>query len=175
MEKNLILCGFMGSGKTTVGKMLARYLSRPFVDMDEHIALRSGRTVVELFEERGESGFRELEHEACLALGGIGGQIIAAGGGALLFERNVRTLKKNGVILFLNVGLDTVKIRLCGDETRPLLRRPDKESAMKALYEARIPLYRGAADGEIEADDTPEVVTQNVIKWISGAGRSKFL
>ena len=175
MEKNLILCGFMGSGKTTVGKRLARLLSKPFVDMDEYIALSSGRTIAALFEERGEAGFRALEQEACHALGATGGQIIATGGGALLFARNVRVLKKNGVILFLHVEPDTVKRRLSGDDTRPLLNRPDRDSAMETLYAARVPLYRQSADHEFKADGTPEAVAKSIVKWLSEGEISVFL
>ncbi len=164
MQKNVILCGFMGCGKTTVGKLVAQALERPFLDLDAYICAREGKTVAEIFDAFGEDGFREREHNACAALEKSQGQVIAAGGGTLAFARNVEALKINGVIVFLDVSLETIAARLRGDDTRPLLNGPGREEAMRTLYDARRPLYLGAADIVVTADWTPEETARQVVQ-----------
>lgn len=152
---NIILCGFMGCGKSTVGKNLARKTGRKFLDMDRYIEQKAGMTVSEIFAQYGEDGFREREHEACRELAQMHGLIIAAGGGALTFARNVAVFKGKDTILLLDVDLDTIRYRLRNDTVRPLLQRPDKDEAMKQLYEKRLPLYRAAADRTVKGQGTP--------------------
>ncbi len=153
---NIILCGFMGSGKTTVGKLLAACTGRRFVDTDDAVTEREGMSVSEIFAKRGEAYFRACEEEAVLALSLQSGLIVAAGGGTLLNSANARMLGANGVIVLLGASLAAVDSRLRGDSTRPLLQRPDREEAMRALYEKRLPAYRAVSDFEVPADGTPE-------------------
>ncbi len=152
---NVILCGFMGCGKSTVGKNLARKTGRKFLDMDRYIEEKAGMTVSEIFAAEGEAGFRDREHEACLELAQLHGLIIAAGGGALTFERNVEAFRGKDRIVLLDVELDDIRSRLQNDTTRPLLQRPDRDEAMRALYEKRLPLYRRAADVTVKGRNTP--------------------
>lgn len=152
---NIVLCGFMGCGKSTVGKNIARKSGKKFVDMDSYIEEKAGMRVSEIFEKYGESGFRDMEHEACRELSRERNLIIASGGGALTFERNVEVFKQNDVIVLLDVPLDTIKYRLRNDTKRPLLQRPDKDKAMAELYEKRLPLYRTAADVTVKGGETP--------------------
>ena len=102
--RNLILCGFMGCGKTTVGRRLARLTGRRFVDMDAVIEEEAGMRVKEIFDRYGEADFRRREREACAALAAAEGLVIAAGGGALTFPENAAALAATGVIVLLEVS-----------------------------------------------------------------------
>ncbi len=152
---NVILCGFMGCGKSTVGCNIARKTGRRFIDMDRYIEQKAGMRVSEIFTAQGEDGFRELEHEACRELADMRGVIIASGGGALTFERNVAVFRGKDKIVLLDVPLRVIKNRLRNDTKRPLLQRPDKDEAMARLYKARLPQYRAAADVTIKGESTP--------------------
>lgn len=155
---NIVLCGFMGCGKTTVGRQLAAVTGRRFVDMDEYIEERAGMTVSALFDRFGEADFRRREREACAALAGQSGLVIAAGGGALTFPDNAATLRRTGCIVLITVSPETVLERLKGDATRPLLARDDKGAAVRELFSRRLPLYREAADIEVNGEQpAPEV------------------
>lgn len=152
---NIVLCGFMGCGKTTVGKNIARKSGREFVDMDSYIEQKAGMTVSQIFEKFGEEKFRDMEHKACLELAEKKGLVIASGGGAFTFKRNVAAFKGKDKIVFLDVPLPIIKNRLKNDTTRPLLQRPDKNRAMARLYSDRYPIYHAAADIVIKGKSSP--------------------
>lgn len=152
---NIVLCGFMGCGKSTVGKNIARKTGKKYIDMDRYIEQKAGMRVSEIFEKYGEQGFRDMEHKACVELSNERNAVIAAGGGALTFERNAEVFKGKDTIVLLDVPLDTIKYRLRNDTVRPLLQRPDKDEVMKNLYEQRLPLYKSAADITVEGQSTP--------------------
>ena len=152
---NIILCGFMGCGKTTVGKIIAKKTGRRFEDMDSLIEEKAGMSVSEIFELHGEEGFRDLEHEVCAEIARQHNLIVASGGGALTFERNVELFRGTDKIVLLDVPLSEISRRLQNDVTRPLLQRPDREEAMKRLYEQRMPLYLAAADIVVPGESTP--------------------
>ena len=126
MKENLILCGFMGCGKTTVGRRLAALSGRELVDMDAYIEKEQGKTVREIFDTLGESAFRQMETEAARALSQKNGLVIASGGGTVLNPENVRLLRQSGKILLLDVPLAALQERLKSDTQRPLLQRPDR-------------------------------------------------
>lgn len=163
---NVILCGFMGCGKSTVGRNLARKTGRRFVDMDRYIEEQEGMTVAEIFARCGESGFREKEHAACLALAQERNLIIAAGGGALTFARNVRAFRGQDTIVLLDVPLSVIRSRLRYDKKRPLLQRPDKDKVMEELYRQRYPQYRAAADVVIKGENTPLQTVYTIIETL---------
>lgn len=163
MSKNIILCGFMGCGKTTVGKNLQKRSGMNMIDTDAYIEKNQGMKISEIFDKYGESYFRDLEYDACCELSKKSGIIISTGGGALTFERNVQALKKNGTIVLIDVPLDAIKERLKNDTTRPLLQRPDKDEAMRELYEKRMPLYKKAADIIVDGELPPLQVALNII------------
>ncbi|MBQ1546270.1 MAG: shikimate kinase [Clostridia bacterium] len=162
-KKNLVLCGFMGSGKSTVGKQLAEKLGTCFIDTDEYIEEKEGMTISEMFEKYGEEYFREKEREVCRELSELKRVVISTGGGTLLNDENRRTLKKNGVVFLLNVSSRTVLARLRTDTTRPLLQREDKEYAVKMMLTQRTPLYNMAADYVIDAEESPRKVCLTIL------------
>lgn len=98
---NIVLCGFMGCGKSTVGKNIARKSGRKFLDMDSYIEEKAGMTVSEIFEKYGEEKFRDMEHDACVELAGLEGLVIASGGGAFTFKRNVEASRARTKLFFL--------------------------------------------------------------------------
>lgn len=161
--RNIILCGFMGCGKSTVGRALAGMTGRQLIDTDAFIEEQSGMTVSAIFDRFGEADFRRREREACMALAGAQDLVIAAGGGALTFAENVRTLSATGDIVLLEVSAETVLRRLAGDTTRPLLQRVDKETAVRELMAARAPLYRKAAAFTVNGEAAPEAVAEAIL------------
>lgn len=166
---NLILCGFMGCGKTTVGRLLAQKTGYAFKDTDALIEEEQGQTISRIFDTFGEAYFRDLEHEICRRLGGTDGMVISTGGGALTFERNVQALQKNGKIIFLDVPFETLKKRAGSDPARPLFQ--DGEKA-KLLYEKRYPLYLKAADVLINGGLSPEQTAAAILKQLNKMGET---
>lgn len=145
---NIVLCGFMGCGKTTVGRLLAEALGRDFVDLDEWIERKEGMPVAEIFHRKGESGFRNLEKEASRTVSEKSRQVIAAGGGTLLDAENAAALGANGIILFLDAPLDAIRTRLAGDCSRPLLRGGQ---TLEQLYQERLERYRTVSNLSLDA------------------------
>ncbi len=161
--RNVILCGFMGCGKTTVGRELAARTGMTFVDMDVYIEEQAGMTVSDLFAHYGEEEFRRREREACRELAARTNQVIAAGGGALTFPVNAEALRQSGVIVLLEISPQAVLARLEGDTTRPLLQRPDKAEAVRQLLNDRLPLYQKAADCRVNAEQEPAAVAGDIV------------
>ncbi len=139
---NLVLTGFMGTGKSEVGRLVARKLGRPFVDMDALIEAREGRTIADIFAQEGEAYFRRVEAQIVRELARRTGLVIATGGGALLSPENREAMTATGIVICLWADEDTLLRRLRGDETRPLLARPDREEALRVLLRRRTPLYQ---------------------------------
>ena len=160
---NIVLCGFMGCGKTTVGKNIERITDRKFIDMDAFIEQKQNMTVSEIFDKYGEQSFRDMEFEACKELAQMNNLIIASGGGAFTFERNVNVFKGIDKIVLLDVPLEAIKFRLRNDTKRPLLQRPDKDKAMEELYNKRLPLYKSAADIVISCKGTPKKTAEAIV------------
>jgi shikimate kinase len=147
--KNLVLIGFMGTGKTEVGRLLADILNRRHVDLDSLIAERAGMTITEIFSARGEAGFRAMESEAVREMSAQRGLVISTGGGAVMSGENVSCLRESGLVVWLEAGLDSLRERLKDDTTRPMLAN---KGDMAALYQRRLPLYSDAA--HIRVDTT---------------------
>lgn len=169
-EKNIILCGFMGCGKTTVGRLLARETGRKFIDMDSFIEERAGKTVAQIFAQEGEPRFRALEHEAAQALARETGLVVAAGGGALVCRENAECLGRTGVIVLLDAPLEELKKRLKNDASRPLLQKPDRDAVIEALHRERMPLYRQAAHLTVPAGGPPLAVAHEVLRQVKSGG-----
>ncbi len=141
--RNLVLTGFMGTGKTQIGQEVARRLGRPFVDMDAEIEARTGKPIPRIFAEDGEDVFRGMEADLCQELGSQTGLVIATGGGALLSTANREAMMHRGVILCLTCDADEIQRRLSegGAATRPLLEVPEPRAEIERLLAARQETY----------------------------------
>ena len=138
--RNIVLVGFMGSGKTTVGKLLSEKTGMPLIDMDSIIVERAGKTINEIFAEEGEPHFRALERELVKELAATEGHIISTGGGIVLNPDNIADFEQTGLVVCLLVDAETVLDRVRHDTTRPLLAG-DKAAKIVELLERRKPLY----------------------------------
>jgi 3-dehydroquinate synthase len=157
---NLVLTGFMGAGKSTVGRVLAHRLGRPFVDLDTVIEAQAGQTISELFASGGEAGFRDRETAAIRMVCATAGQVIATGGGALLRAENIRALSRHGVLVNLQAPLATIQARLAQASHRPLAQDP---TALEALAKARQAVY-AQVPWQVETEGrTPEAVADAII------------
>lgn len=163
---NIVLCGFMGCGKSTVGRKLARLTGLCFVDMDDYIEQQAGMRVSQIFDQFGEAHFRDLEYEAAKELAGQSGLVIATGGGVLTFRRNEEALRRTGKIVLLDPPFSIIRRRLQGDTTRPLLQKPNREAVMRQLYDQRMPIYRAAADLTVDTVGTPAAVCREVLRLL---------
>ena len=152
---SVVLCGFMGCGKTTVGELAAKRLGMDYVDADRYIVEKAGMTISEMFEEYGESYFRDQEHEAIKELSGRKNTIVSSGGGALTFQRNVDAVRQAAAIIYINTEYEICYERISKDPDRPLVKANTKES-LKAMYDRRDGLYRACADAVITNNTTPE-------------------
>lgn len=154
-KENIVLVGMPGAGKTTVGEMLANELSRPLISLDDEAENRLGTTIAECFDAQGEQAFRNIEAELTRELSEKSGVIISTGGGTVLREDNVRALKSNGRLYFI----DRSPSKLVPTESRPLARtRIDLER----LYKSRYHIYCGVSDVTVNGDCTPENVCSQI-------------
>lgn len=167
---NIILIGFMGTQKTSAGRMLAQLTEREFVDMDNMIEQRAGMRIRELFERFGEEAFREREEALAQELGSRQGLVVSTGGGVVLREATMAAL--TGVRVLLACDQDELWRRIGGDEDRPVLKRMDFD-AMVELLEKRRPYYRRYA--QLTVDTTgkqPELTARHVLsaleQWEKG-------
>lgn len=147
---NIIFVGLPGSGKTTVGRQLARRLGMPFVDSDHVIEDRLGCSIREYFVREGEDNFRDVEEAVLDDLSQHHQGVISTGGGSVLRENNRRRLHERGQVIYLRSSPDDIYRRLRHDTVRPLLQVEDPLARLRALFEARDPLYREAAHYVIE-------------------------
>jgi shikimate dehydrogenase len=162
---NLVLAGFMGSGKTTVGQALARHLDVEFIDLDALVEQRTGRTVPDLFRDAGEPAFRRLEREALASLACPDRtRIVATGGGALLSDEAVALVREGrGLTVLLDASIGAILERVGNGSGRPLLAGPDPEARAKALWTERRPRYLAAADAVVPADGSVARVVEDVL------------
>ncbi len=157
-KENIVLCGMWGSGKSTVGSILADMLGRPFYDTDSLITHHTGKQISDIFSEQGEMVFRDIEEEIIKdKILSIGGAVIATGGGAILRENNVRALKQNGKLFFLDRPLE----ELIPTDDRPLASTVE---AIKKRYEERYEIYNSVSDIRIDCKKTPFEIADEIIK-----------
>lgn len=148
---NLILVGMMGSGKTTMGRALAKHLGKVFVDSDEEIQKRTGVTIPHVFDIEGEAGFRQRETSAICDLILRDNMVLATGGGAVLAEQNRAMLQQNGIVIYLKASVHDLWQRTRHDRNRPLLQTADPQAKLTELFQQRDPLYRQVADIVIQS------------------------
>ncbi len=167
MAKNIVLVGFMGTGKTSTGKSLAVKLKREFMELDNIIEQKEGVPIREIFERKGEAYFRNIETQIVREVSLKTDIVISAGGGAVIDEENIVNLKKTGIVICLKASPCVIIERTRGHKTRPLLNVPDPKSRIEELLKKRESNY-GKADYCVDTDGlTPEEVADNIIKVIS--------
>ncbi len=168
MLSNIVLIGFMGTGKTAVGKKLAVDLGLEFVDTDDLIEKREGRSVSEIFRDTGEEYFRRVEREVIAELAERKGLVVATGGGAVLNPDNVASLRKKGRWVCLRARPRTIMTRLSHHKDRPLLNKKNQQQEIKRLLSQRDPYYR-QADLTVDTDRlTPAQAAMKIKNWLAG-------
>jgi shikimate kinase len=152
-KDSIVLIGFMGSGKTTLGKWIAENQGYIFVDTDELIETEEGRTINEIFATDGEEYFRNLETQVIGRLADDDRKlVISVGGGLPVRDENRKLMRRAGRVVYLNTGVDELERRLKGDTTRPLLAGSDLRKKITDLMEKRERLYLDAADVVVDTE-----------------------
>jgi len=167
MKSNIALIGFMGVGKTVVGKVLAKRLGKQFIELDYLIAQKAGKTIPEIFGQDGEMAFRELEIEVTKEVASSKNQVIACGGGIVLNKINIDRLKRDSIIVYLTASPRVILKRVSnGDEERPLLKVANQAQAIKESLRFRRPFYERAADFKVNTSrmDIDSVAEQIISK-----------
>ena len=170
---NLILVGMMGSGKTTMGRSLAKHLGKNFVDSDEEITKRTGVTIPHIFDIEGEAGFRQRESAALRDLAGRCNMVLATGGGAVLAEQNRELLQQNGIVIYLKANVNDLWQRTRHDRNRPLLQTADPHAKLTELFQQRDPLYRQVADIVIQSGkQSAQTLMLQLVEEIEAFGKN---
>ena len=175
LPSRIFLCGFMGAGKTTIGRQLAQNLSVSFLDLDEHIEEEEGKSISDIFEEQGEAAFRKLERNAILEVIRNFKGVVALGGGALQNQHITDHIKVNGLLIFIQTPFSVILERIMTKPHRPLLLNEEgslkNEEILKkelnTLYKKRLPLYEQAElkiSGEKAEDE--KVAVDRLLKKI---------
>lgn len=165
---NIILIGPMGSGKSTIGKLLANNLGLPFFDSDREIEHRTGATIPLIFEIEGETGFRDREVSVIDEITRSSGWVLATGGGAILRPENREVFAARGVVVYLYATVQQQAERTAMDTQRPLLQTNDRAGKLSELMAIREPLYREAADLIIEtAGKSPKAVADLIRQYLA--------
>jgi shikimate kinase len=148
--ENVVLVGFMGSGKSSVGRLVARTLRGRFVDTDRLVVERAGRDITDIFATNGEGFFRQEESRALCSLLGGRGLVVATGGGIVTVAANLAALKELGFVVWLTASEETIWDRVSRNTKRPLLRTQNPRETVRTLLAARNPLYEKAADLRVD-------------------------
>ncbi|GBC81685.1 Shikimate kinase [bacterium HR10] len=164
----IFLVGFMGAGKTTIGRLLAERLGYAFLDLDEWIQQQVGLSIREIFERMGEAAFREMERRALRGLEAWDEVVVALGGGAFVSEENRRQVRRLGISIWLDCPLEVILERLAGTTDRPLYRSAEQ---MRELWRARRPAYE-QADLRVETGRlTPEAIVEEILRRLPPRSR----
>lgn len=180
VEGNLVLVGFMGSGKTAVGRALARLTGRKFTDLDQSIEKKHRMSISSIFRGLGEGRFRDLEHRAVRSISRRTGQVVSVGGGAAVFPRNRSWLRRSGVVVYLRVPVAVLVDRLAGSRRRPLLKpaggnRRKLASLIKKLLRKRSRAYSLAAHMAVDGGrGNPLAVARRILQRIQPDKRGRW-
>lgn len=158
-QKNIVLVGMPGCGKSTVAALLSKKTGRECVDTDSTVVEASGESIPDIFAKYGEAEFRRRETEAVRLAGKGSGKIIATGGGAILKEENRIALRENSTVIFLDADINTL-----ATDGRPLSKSPE---ALKKMHGERFPLYLETADFTVEVDSNPEITVRRIFECVS--------
>lgn len=159
----LYLCGFMGCGKTRIGKELAAKLGMRFADLDEYIVEKEGMAIPDIFANFGEPHFRALEAKYIAEM--PDNSVVALGGGAIINDNTARTAKETGKVIFLDVPFEICYERIKDDPNRPLAYNDPMEK-VRALYDKRKPIYASRADITVDASGTPFGIVEEIRKQL---------
>ncbi len=173
--RKIVLTGFMGTGKTEVGKMLAEELGWDFLDMDEEIESRESRSIAAIFEESGEAYFRSLESELCREIISLDRTVVAAGGGTVISPENRSLLLSSGLIVNLKATPKTILSRVSGSAARPLLNVDDPEQRIHELLIQRAPAYDALPFHVDTSNKTIPEITEDVMSVAAEFGTAKML
>jgi shikimate kinase len=161
-EKNIVITGFMGTGKTTVGKRVAALTERPFIDTDDEIVKREGKTIPQIFADDGEFVFRAKERQLCVELAARQGLVIATGGGMLVDEGNRSLMLASAFVVCLDASPETIATRLEDVSSRPLARNWQTVLEKRRAIYARIPIHITTTDR------SPDDIAQEIVRlWRS--------
>lgn len=168
MKANIALIGFMGSGKTTVGRQLAKALDMKFIDIDKMISMKEKKSIPEIFKEYGEKYFRDREREIIEEESRENNIVIATGGGAIIDNENLKNLKKTSFVVYLDATIECIYERIKDSKHRPLiLESDDVFSKIKELYDKRLWLYKISGDYSVSID--LDTITQDTVEKIKEA------
>ncbi|WP_320046719.1 shikimate kinase [uncultured Ilyobacter sp.] len=157
MKDNIALIGFMGSGKTTVGRQLAKALEMKFVDIDKLIAAKESKNISEIFSEKGEGYFRRLEKQIVVEESKDNNVIISTGGGVIIDNDNIKNLRKTSFVVFLDCEIECIYNRVKRRKNRPLLNVENMYETIQELYEMRKVLYKISSDFRVEIDSDTNI------------------
>lgn len=169
-DANIVLIGFMGTGKTTIGKIVSKRLDRRFIDTDRYIEEKYDMPIKDIFKYYGEDYFRELERRVVEDISSYKKAVISTGGGIILQDCNIDKLKEKGIIFLLEGSIDTIQSNLQNSRhERPLLNEVCWTSKVKVLLNERNDRYKASADVIINIDNkSPNEISEEVISYISG-------
>ncbi len=171
---NIVLIGFMGTGKSTVGRALAGKLEMDCLDTDAMIEAKMGIAISDIFEKHGEAYFRELERQTVEVISGLSSTVILCGGGVVLNNSNVVNLRKNGKLVLLKAEPETIIARLYEDETRPLLKGRLNLEGLQEMLKQRNSYYNAAADIVVNTDGkSVDSITAEIISSLFLMGNSE--
>jgi shikimate kinase len=176
MNSNIVLIGFMGCGKSSIGRRLASRIGHSFMDSDELIIARAGgKSISDLFAEEGEERFRERETAELRELVGVQGIILATGGGAVLSQENRDLLRSIGTVVWLHADSETLFERATRSRKRPLLEVENPRGTFNALLESRIPVYEATAELKVHASGlSHEQTVEEIVRALEGSGKASF-
>ena len=157
------LCGFMGCGKSHIGRMLAKECCAVFIDLDKYIVDKQKMTIPDIFASKGEPYFRDLEAQYIKNFKGR--TIVATGGGAMLREATAEFAREKGIVVFLNASFETCYERIKDDTNRPLVVNNTAEK-LREIYDTRLPIYRKNSTYEINANTSDRQIAAEIIKLI---------
>jgi len=162
---NIVLIGMRGSGKTTIGKLLAKRLGKQFIEMDELIVQRLGQSIPEIVNRYGWQKFRDVEEEITREVAGLDNVVNATGGGVVTREENVRELKKKGKLVWLKANTNTLLRRIGNGQSRPSLTGKSQREDMEAVLADRSPIYQRVADFIVDTEGKmPEEIAGAIAK-----------
>ncbi|MCX7912859.1 MAG: shikimate kinase [Dehalococcoidales bacterium] len=167
MKTSIALIGFMGTGKSTVGRALAARLGKEFIELDALIEMEAGKTITEIFHTEGEIGFREREIEMTRRIAGRKNAVIACGGGIVLNKINIDRLRQECIIVCLTASPSVILRRTAAGRDRPLLESADRPAQISTLLRRRRPLYEQAADFSVNTSRmSPDSVVKHIIEGL---------